>query len=372
MKDDAVLCVGNFDSGTGYAWRLIELLWINISLVTKKKYRRCIVIYPSITNINLDLINSNICVEAFKFETKNIIGINRTLKFIIKNRIKVLYLTDYPVISLSYFMFRLVGVKKIIVHDHTPGYRHPVNSLKKIIKIILNNISIITADAVIGVSPYVCSRLEAVNCFPKKKIYSVTNGISDTDYIKNYNYINKIIYIVTVSRINQYKGLDFSIRVMQILINEFNIKNIIYEIVGDGPELGKFKKLTKKLGLNNYIKFLGDRLDVEEILPNYDIAFHPSKGEAMCIAIVEYMRASLAILTSTNISVNSILVKNEDALFYTESDLYSAARVLLKAIKSSRLREELGVKARVNFLNKYRSKNMIDQFGYVLEKIVSK
>src|SRR5690625_7391841 len=89
-----------------------------------------------------------------------------------------MYLTDAHTASFRYLLFRLSGVKKIIVHDHTPGVRTRPRRLKRWYKTVLNRMPLLSCTACFAVSPYVAERLHVVNCVPQKKIHCGTNGMS--------------------------------------------------------------------------------------------------------------------------------------------------------------------------------------------------
>jgi glycosyltransferase involved in cell wall biosynthesis len=264
----------------------------------------------------------------------------------------------------------LLGVRNIIVHDHTPGYREPIKGYKKLIKIFINSIPFFTADTVIGVSPYVCSRLKDVTCAPERKIHLVTNGIEDTIVPAPTGIDDpRPTKIVTVARANYYKGIDFAIKTIALL--KETLPDIEYTLIGDGPNLEEFKALAKELGVDDKVVFAGKCDNVAERLSHFDIAFHPSKGEAMCLAIVEYMRAGLPIIVSTNKSVNSILHDGIDGSFYTEASTRSASEKLLALIFDSKHRIKMGHNARSSFLEKYNHSQMKHQFSRLIcQKII--
>lgn len=381
-RNAIVLCVGNFDSATGYAWLLIEKLWTIAAVIGRELSIDTIACYPSITEVNPILKDAGIIVYKHRFTVTGLIGCFGSFKFIRNNHVNYLYLSDRPTICWCYPIYHMAGVHKIIIHDHTPGYRAPATGLKKLIKGAINRMPWISADYVIGVSPYVCERLEKVNCVPGDKIKCVTNGISDSRYIKDYTTTrivselvdgtevkSDVVKIVTVARVNRYKGIDFAIRVIHQLISRYNIVDIQYDIIGDGPDIEEFKNLAKFLKVSKFVKFLGKRTDVEVLLPGYDIALHPSRGEAMCLAIIEYMRSALPVVVSTNSSVSSILEKDEDSLFYTEDRLEDCSLKLRGIICSHSLRKRLGLSARRNYLNRYREVTMVSRFEEVLKNI---
>ena len=366
VKERNVLCVGNFSSDTGYAWKLIEHLWTIVADKTSELGYGTIACYPRVAGLNSELEKSDIKIIEHQFQTATLMNCLSTTKLIKSNGIKIIYLTDRPYLSICYSIYRAVGVKKIIVHDHTPGYRKPSSLGKRLLKTLMNKVPYITADAAIGVSPYVCKRLTEVNGIPTKKIHLVTNGIKDSPQIKD-TYASNKIKIVTVARANYYKGIDFAIKVVAELERLYGTE-VEYHLIGDGPDIEAFKALSKKLNLRDKVHFLGASDDVENILPAFDVAFHPSKGEAMCLAIVEYMRAGLPILVSSNLSVNSILEENHDALFYSENIIESAAISLNKLSEDEKLRERLGKNARSSFSSKYLRADMQVALNSVLKK----
>jgi len=369
IEKNKILCVGNFDSNTGYAWKLIEKLWTYISEMGSEKDLETIAAYPSVSSINPSLVESDISVIERNFPTTGLRYCFSNCRFIKENKISILYLTDRAVLSWHYIFYRAVGVKKIIIHDHTPGFRSPLIGLKAKIKKVINYLPWITCDLAIGVSPYVCERLELVNQYPKNKITCVTNGMPATQHIKTFNPLvaGSKIRIVTVARANYYKGIDFAIRTIANLVHGENMNNIEYVFIGDGPDLLEFKKLAKTLNVENHVVFMGKRSDVEELLPTFDIALHPSKGEAMCLAIVEYMRAGLPVITSDNLSVNSILKNEQDSLFYTEFSEQSAVKTLKRLVADHALRTKLGLFGNSRYNDFYSEDTMKSNFRETLK-----
>ncbi len=364
--------MGGFDSTTGYAWLLVQRLWCIINTHVVDEPGACLACFPSVRNYPRILEKCNIPIDEFDFSFDGFKQSFCSLLFLIRNNIGVVYLTDKPTVSWSYFLLHLLGIR-IIVHDHSPGYKPPTRGVKRIIKIIINALGLFSVDGAIGVSPYVCRRLSEVNCLPKSKIHLVTNGIEKSKYYKRYNLKEnpeKKIIIVTVGRVVEYKGIGFALEVIRNLQEKIPEVEIRYIVVGDGPDLDKYKSMSGELGLEKKVEFLGKRDDVPKILSKCDIAFHPSKGEAMCLSIVEYMRAALPVVTSTNISVNSILEEGLDSWFFHEGDVSDASEKIKNLTIDKEKRKRLGVKARENYLRKYQEDQMVKLFITVMKKLV--
>jgi glycosyltransferase involved in cell wall biosynthesis len=260
----------------------------------------------------------------------------------------------------------MMGVKKIITHDHTPGVRTPPSAIKLFVKRLLHKATWASADACFAVSPFVARRLVDVNGVDAKRVFCITNGIR-VDSLPVEKNIHTGIRIVTVARANYYKGIDFAIKVIASLVVRAPEIDFTYTLYGDGPHIDEFKLLATNLNVSDRIIFAGRVSDVSDKLLSADIAFHPSLGEAMSLALLEYMRAQLPLVVSSNPSVSSFLTKNVNALIYDERDISSATEVLLTLINSAELRTNLGRNAWLSVKEEFNETQM---FG-ALEKSIA-
>jgi glycosyltransferase involved in cell wall biosynthesis len=365
-----VLAVGNFDSNTGYAWRLMERLWCELSVFYEAKNYQTYVVFPTVSEIPKCLTEHNCIVGQEDFASRSLRSIMRQMSYIRKNSIRAIYLTDQETKSFRFFIFRLCGVREIIVHDHTPGVRTHPGVLKKLIKVILNRLPLFSCTACFAVSPYVKQRLIDVNGVPPSKVYCVTNGIEATNVKPVLWEERETIRIVTVGRASYYKGIDFALRVIHSLVYEHDCRNIRYELFGDGPDLETFKKLAAELEIESCLVFHGAVSNVAAKLEPCDIAFHPSKGEAMSLAILEYMRAGLPVVASNNPSVSSTLEHDQDSIIYQEGNVESAVGALLGLIKSSEHRNRLGNFGQIRVENEFSTEAMLLRFRTALSNVI--
>lgn len=125
--------------------------------------------------------------------------------------------------------------------------------------------------------------------------------VSTKDLENRLNKINKLklnekITIGTCATIDVvYKGQEDVIKAMSQLIREGY--QIEYQLVGGGSR-DYLKKVAKKYGVINHVKFIGS-LKHEEVfnwLEQIDIYVHPSKQEGLSRAIIEAMSKGCPIL----------------------------------------------------------------------------
>lgn len=347
----AVLLVANYPSDVGYAWWLMENFWSLIASSAAARGHRCILAYPRVASVPQVILDSPAELVEFKFQFDDWRSILRGLSFIRKHSIESVYLTDWPYYHFAYSLWRAAGVRQIVVHDHTPGDRPALKGLRGFTKNAIHSVRLFSATTYVAVSNYIATRLQENGRIPRERCTVVTNGIRcfarsaarAPSIRQELGLPDDAVLIAMVSRATRYKNLDFAINCMAELLQYSKMRERVFAIhCGSGPDLEAFIAMTSDLGISENVRFLGHRDDVREILCAADIAFHPSRGEAMSLAILEFMCAELAVVTSDLPSVCTALEPGSTGLTYAHDDLASAVSALRRVIDDPTLRTALG------------------------------
>ncbi|MBR9846819.1 MAG: glycosyltransferase family 4 protein [Algicola sp.] len=357
-----VMLVANWKSDVGYAWWLMENFWVQISLLADSADKNCYLLYPSLSKIPDSIASSSISCKELDFNDTSISGNLYLLRFIRSNNIGCIYLTDKHYFSARYLLFRLFGVKKIIVHDHSPGERHVPMFAKEKLKRIRNSLPVITADAMIAVTNYVRKRHLYSSCIPSSKIHVAQNGIRPigrNPKLGHYSHTEfniptdaKIVF--TSGRASTYKGIDFIIECANVIINVRKLENIYFLYCGDGPDIDAFKALSDSYGLGKRFIYAGVRNDVRELAQSCHIGIQASSGEVgYSLSILEYMSAGLATLVSDNPSVCASISDGVDGLVFKEKNVISACDAIEKVASDVDLCEKLSLKAQKTVTSTY-------------------
>ena len=128
-----ILMVANWESDVGYAWWLMESFWIAISDHLEESYES-IIAYPEIATVPEGITKSIKLIKEYNFRDINLSSVLSHCRFIRTHNIKIIYFTDKSSWHWNYIFYKLAGVKKIIVHDHTPGLRKKPAGIKYLIK----------------------------------------------------------------------------------------------------------------------------------------------------------------------------------------------------------------------------------------------
>ncbi|KZZ09849.1 hypothetical protein A3750_08485 [Oleiphilus sp. HI0079] len=345
-----ILLVANWDSNVGFAWWLMESFWRAISQKYEPSFQSYLA-YPSISTVPQAIETAPIECHTINFTLSSPSSLFRQLSFIRQHHIKTMYFSDQKVTHWRYAVFKLFGVKHIIVHDHTPGERSKSSGLKGFAKSIVNN-SILSATALFATSDYVKTRLIETYRAAPSKCYSIPNGIPyyevsrDRSVLGQFDISHDSTVIIGTGRANKFKGIDFALECMAQLIKQNPDTKLVYLYCGDGPDLKHFKHKAKHLGIGGYVRFPGRVSNLDDTCAAADIAFHPSQGEVgYSLSILEYMRARLPVVVPDNPSVCGATSDAETGLVYERNRIDSAVSALLRLATDSKLRKRLGANA---------------------------
>jgi glycosyltransferase involved in cell wall biosynthesis len=379
MKNTQVpglLLVANWESSVGYAWWLMESYWTTIARQYGEKYMIHLA-YPLIQTIPTAILETKIECHETNFRGKNLTMLANQCQFIKRHNIKTIYFSDAPSWQLRYLIYRLCGVKKIIVHDHTPGNRLASTGLKKIFKTAIHRFPWIRANAMIATTKFVQNRHLHVNCFPPQDCHVVTNGIPDaTDYRdinvrKRYQIPKNNLLMVMTGRANRYKGVDFALTCLASVIHNKLKDNIHFLFLGDGPDLDDFRDHALRLNITNYTTLPGKVNNVPSILKNCDFAFHPSRGEVgYSLSILEYMQNGLPVIVPNNPSVCGATVNGETGITYQEDSIEEASAAIVTLLEDHNLRKEMGLKARTHQQKHFDLENSHRELLHILSKVI--
>lgn len=209
---------------------------------------------------------------------------------------------------------------KLIVHSHNTN---PSGGSK--LAVVLHKLN---RNKLIKLSDYrlACSDTAAEWMYGKdykdKQVEIIKNGIIAKDYLydpkvrktmrKQLGLEGKFV-IGHVGAFREQKNHQFLID----LFSKINIPNAELVLVGDGPFKNKIEDQVKSLKLENKVKFLGSRNDVNNILQAFDIFIMPSLWEGLSIAAIEAQASGLPILVSQNFSKET---KISDLIAYLSLD----------------------------------------------------
>jgi glycosyltransferase involved in cell wall biosynthesis len=370
-----VLLVANYEPDVGLAWRLMERFWVLAAERAATHGLAACLAYPvegpipeTITAAPLETVIHPVAPGCRRG------WIRRTLRLVRSRRVRLVYFTDRPMTHPVYPLLRLAGVRRILVHDHTPGDRPPVPGLRGWLKHVWRRVPWLSADRVIAVSPFVRERAIRNARYPASRIAVVQNGVPPAVISPDRTYAHRVLGLprdamlcVTVGRAHPYKRIDTMVRVAARCRACCPDVPIVFVHCGDGPDLTRLQAMAADAGVGDQVRFAGRRDDVPQILGSADLALHPSRGEAFSLAVVEYMQAGLPVVVPDLRSVCQAVRHEVSGLVYPDGDVDAAAKQVCRLAADAALRSRLGSAAAETVRRDYAWEVMEAQFQQVID-----
>lgn len=343
-----VLLVANYDSATGFAWWLMESFWAKLAEYYVESHE-VFLAYPQITKVAAAIKSAPLRIVEKDFSKASIRFIFSQCKFLRQNKIRLIYFSDMPVWHWRYALYRLCGVRLIVVHDHTPGVRTQITGWKFVAKRLLHKLPLFGVDSAIGATEFVRHRLIATCGMPPERCYAAPNGLPPVERLPAAADLHQLFGIprsrkimIMSGRAHLYKGVDFALRAMSLL-PAADLQNIHFVFIGSGPDLDFFKQLASELTLDNHCSFPGYQSEVLSLLLGADFAIHPSCGEVgYSLSILEYMRAGLPVIVPDNPSVCGATNNGLTGIIYPDGDAPAARDAIRSLLNDSVMCADMG------------------------------
>lgn len=132
------------------------------------------------------------------------------------------------------------------------------------------------------------------------KIYSSLNKDKALNMRKKFGIPSDTLIIGHVGRFTQQKNHKFFIPLMKKMISID--KKVLLILVGDGKLRSSFEKEVKENGLNEYVKCLGVRSDIPDLMNMFDVLVFPSLYEGLPVTLVEAQAAGTPCVVSSTVT----------------------------------------------------------------------
>ena len=205
----------------------------------------------------------------------------------------------------SLFAAKKAGVPVRIAHSHSTTNKKEWK--KNLVKLILRPLSKMYATQY-----FACTEHAGEWMFGKKEtknIYLLNNAIN----LDKFKYSKRIrtkkreeLNIKEDAFVIGHIGRFVKQKNHALIIDVFNEvhkenKKAILILVGQGPLMNEMKEKVKELKLTRYVKFLGQREDVNELYQAFDAFIFPSLYEGLGMVAIEAQISGLHCVVSTEI-----------------------------------------------------------------------
>lgn len=173
----------------------------------------------------------------------------------------------------------------------------------------------------------------------KLNIKVIPNALRE---VKLYPEIQREKIILYVGRFAWEKGPE---RLIQAFAKIPDKDSWQLQMAGSGPLLEPMKQLTKELGIDVSVKFLGKVEDVDHLFARSSIFVLPSVLEGFPNALCEAMAAGLPVVCFSSIPHEAILTNKVDGVIIEDGKIEGLSDTMISLMHDENLRIELGAQA---------------------------
>ena len=194
-------------------------------------------------------------------------------------------------------------------------------------------------------------------------------------FTQKYNLpeLDNKIKLIFLGRLTPEKGWNFTLKYLQLMMQQIDKNRVAFLIVGDG-EL-KAKIADKMRALTPYFHLFGRVLpeDVPALLINSDLHVTTSEKETRGLTVLEAFTAGIPVLAPRSEGIVENIESGRNGFLYEPGNITDFIDKLRILIEDSNLRQQMGERGQASVKNKYTWDVAIDNLLEVWqEQIVKK
>jgi len=264
-----------------------------------------------------------------------------------------------------------------VVHTlHGIHYLHYRNPFLKRALILLERRLSKTTDAVVAVSEADERQVLRLRLAAGEKVKLIRNGVAPPALPPGFDPAAKKRalgfgpgpLVGAVSRLHRQKGLLHLVRAAALFGTLW--PEAAVAVVGGGPLRESLEKETRKWGLGDRFRFLGERAGAPEILACFDVFVLPSLWEGLPYALVEAAAASRPIAATAIDGVLEVVRDGETGLLVPPANPEALSKAVLRLLGDPGLAGRLGRAAREAIPPRFGMDIMIGETAALYRKLV--
>jgi len=275
---------------------------------------------------------------------------------------KIIHVVEHFLAGIPSIIFTFFTRVPLIVRFAADWLFHVVDergwkksSVKSRSVLILQNLILLITKRVIATNYYVVKMLRDYGV-SKEKVVIIPNAVNTNRFCPPQNkekmkqklgFKENQLLILSVCRLHPSKRLDDLILTFTEICKMIK-KDLYLLIAGSGPDLERLKGISRTLGINSRILFLGriSNEKIHEIYQAVDLFVLPSSHETFGIAILEAMASGIPVIVARSGGIVSIFTDKENCLMYEPGNIAELKKAIYQMRTDARLRELFAERAR--------------------------
>jgi hypothetical protein len=178
--------------------------------------------------------------------------------------------------------------------------------------------------------------------------------------------------LLSVSNLIAYKGIEYNLRAVAMVVKK--IPTIHYLIIGDGPIKSELEKLSRELGIEEHVTFIGavSNEEVKRYMKMCDLFTLPSWNEAFGIVYLEAMACGKSVIGCMGEGIEDIVSNGETGWLVPPRDSNALAERIMHLYRDEKTRVETGMKAKKTVCQHFTWENSVGKMCNLYSEIIAR
>ena len=269
-------------------------------------------------------------------------GIRQALKSSRPDVVHVQYMAPG---ALAIIIFKLFGVKKILITAHVPGHIYKRKWIPQLISKTMTDLFITVSQSsehsFFDVKPELYHKGLIKSGRKHCTVYNCVDVEEKSLHVKATEC--EYFTLGVVSRLSKEKGIDRLIAAMPFVLQE--LPNVKLLIVGDGREKIVLREQAKALHVSHAITWAG--LQPKESLKSYyaqmDVVIIPSRFEGFGLTAIEAMSYAIPVIASRVDGLMEIIEGEHSGMLVDCSDSSDLSSAVVSLLQNNEKRKIIGI-----------------------------
>jgi len=234
-------------------------------------------------------------------------------------------------------------------------------------------------DRFIVVSDSLKERMIIQHAVPAEKIARIYNGIEIDFYNTNeqedrrakireeLSLGNDVLLVGAIGRLVWQKGFEYFLQCIPDVIGICSRMKFL--LVGEGPLRRPLEDLSKRLGIEPFIIFTGQRNDIRDVLTALDILVIPSVLEGFPMITLEGMAMGKPIIATRIDGTTEQIKDDKEGILVASRSPAELTKAIVRVAGDSLLASSLGNAARQRVIAEFSVQQMIEATIKVYEEL---
>jgi len=255
------------------------------------------------------------------------------------------------------------------------GYHHPVVTR---VLVVLEQLLARRMDAVVAVSEEVAREIRQLHVARSEQVHVIPLGLELDRFVhgasapgmlrQDLGVSREAPLVGIVGRLVPIKGLRYFLDAVSEVLRV--VPDAVVVIVGDGPDRVALEERVRRQGLEQQVRFLGWRKDVERIFADLDLVVLSSLSEGTPVTLIEAMAAGKPVVATRVGGVPDLIRDGETGVLVPPRDAAALAQAMIALLHDAERRHRLGAAARRSVYPEYEVARLVDRTRRLYDQVL--